>query len=93
MSSQDVKNQVSSRIHKSQCKQLEQYRIAKLHGIEDTSKHYYNKHHALDCGNPKCPVCGNPRRQHKNTLTFQEQRLYQQEVEDDNTPTSGNNKD
>ena len=93
MSAQDSKTKHSSRIHKSQCKQLEQQKIAKLHGIEDTSKHYYNKHHALDCGNPKCIICGNPRRQHKHTLTYQEQKFYQYiEDCDDNTPTSGNPK-
>ena len=93
MSSEDVKIHVSNRLHKSKCKQAKQFKIAKQHGVEDTSQHYYNKHHALDCGNPKCPVCGNPRRTHKHTLTYQEQRLYQY-VEDsnDNTPTSGDAK-
>ena len=94
MSAQDHKTKHSLRIHKNQCKQLEQQKIAKLHGIEETSKHYYNKHHALDCGNPKCPVCGNPRRQHKNTLTYQEQKFYQYvEDTDDNTPTGRDPKD
>ena len=31
----------------------------------------------MDCGNPQCPLCGNPRRTHKDTLTAQEKRLYQ----------------
>ena len=31
----------------------------------------------MDCGIPGCPLCSNPRRTHKNTLTAQEKRLYQ----------------
>jgi DNA repair exonuclease SbcCD ATPase subunit len=94
MSAQDFKTKHSQRRYQSECKQLEQQKIAKLHGIEDTSKHYYNKHHALDCGNPQCPVCGNPRRTHKHTLTYQEQKFYQYiEDCDDNTSTSRDPKD
>ena len=89
MSNQDHKLQHSKRLHKSESKQIKQQKIAKQHGVEETSKHYYNKHHAMDCGNPQCPVCGNPRYKHKQTLTIQEQRFYQNmEDLDDNTPTS-----
>ena len=35
------------------------------------------KHHAMDCGQPGCMLCGNPRKTHKDTLTAQEKRLYQ----------------
>jgi len=38
------------------------------------------KHHAMDCGNPKCMLCGNPRRNawfKKERLTAQERRLFQ----------------
>ena len=35
------------------------------------------KHHALDCGNPECFLCGNPRKTHKDKLTQQEKRLFQ----------------
>ena len=28
-------------------------------------------------GIPGCPLCSNPRRSHKNTLTAQEKRVYQ----------------
>jgi hypothetical protein len=30
----------------------------------------------MDCGNPQCPLCGNPRRINKQ-LTAQEKRLFQ----------------
>ena len=31
----------------------------------------------MDCGNPKCYLCGNPRVTHKDRLTAQEKRLFQ----------------
>ena len=39
--------------------------------------HRLSKHHAMDCGNPECFVCGNPRKTHKDKLTAQEKRLFQ----------------
>jgi hypothetical protein len=37
----------------------------------------------MDCGNPECALCGNPRKTHKE-LTAQEQRMFQdvEEVRD-----------
>jgi hypothetical protein len=31
----------------------------------------------MDCGNPNCFLCGNPRKTHKDKLTAQEKRLFQ----------------
>jgi hypothetical protein len=31
----------------------------------------------MDCGNPQCFMCGNPRKTHKDKLTAQEKRLFQ----------------
>jgi hypothetical protein len=39
--------------------------------------HRLSKHHAMDCGNPECYLCGNPRKTHKDKLTIQEKRFYQ----------------
>lgn len=39
--------------------------------------HRLMKHHAMDCGNPECHLCGNPRKTHKDKLTAQEKRLFQ----------------
>jgi hypothetical protein len=39
--------------------------------------HRLAKHHAMDCGNPQCYLCGNPRKTHKDRLTPQEKRLFQ----------------
>ena len=31
----------------------------------------------MDCGRPECYLCGNPRKTHKDKLTQQEKRLFQ----------------
>ena len=53
-----------------------QKRIAKLstwnHKHED-QPHRYAKHHAMDCGQPGCVVCGNPRKVWKQK-TLQEKK-------------------
>jgi hypothetical protein len=38
--------------------------------------HKFAKHHAMDCGQPDCVMCGNPRKTF-NELTTQEKRLFQ----------------
>lgn len=42
--------------------------------------HRLAKHHAMDCGNTQCYICGNPRRTHKDKLSIQEKR-FQQDVD------------
>ena len=60
-----------------------QAKIAKQHGASEYSPgetkqpHRYHKRHAMDCGNPECFMCGNPRKTHKDKLTAQEKRIYQ----------------
>jgi len=59
-----------------------QLKIAKQHSIGFYDKkvkepHRMVKHHAMDCGNPECYLCGNPRKTHKDKLTQQEKRLFQ----------------
>lgn len=58
-----------------------QVNIAKAKGIFKHKRvvepHRLAKHHVMDCGNPECFVCGNPRKTHKDKLTAQEKRLYQ----------------
>ena len=60
-----------------------QLKIAKAHThFPDENKvvkepHRLAKHHAMDCGNPECYLCGNPRKTHKDKLTQQEKRLFQ----------------
>ena len=72
----------SQRRHRDQNAVNRQVKIAKAHGLTHKDKaikepHRLSKHHVMDRGNPQCPLCGNPRRSHKDTLTAQEKRLYQ----------------
>jgi len=82
MSNETAKYINSRRRHKNDVAIARQVKIAKAHGLTNKDKaikepHRLAKHHVMDCGNPHCPLCGNPRRTHKDTLTAQEKRLYQ----------------
>ena len=57
-----------------------QTKIAKSNGASKKvldQPHRLAKHHAMDCGNPGCVMCGNPRRTW-NELTIQEKRKFQE---------------
>jgi len=82
MSNETAKYINSRRRHKNDVAIARQVKIAKAHGLTNKDKaikepHRLAKHHVMDCGNPQCPLCGNPRRTHKDTLTAQEKRLFQ----------------
>jgi hypothetical protein len=53
-----------------------QTRIAKAYGVPVQEPHKFAKHHAMNCGNPDCVMCGNPRKVF-NEPTAQEKRLFQ----------------
>jgi hypothetical protein len=71
----------SRRRHKTDVSIARQLAIAKKRGgshpIYDKQPHRLAKRHAMDCGNPQCYLCGNPRKTHKDKLTQQEKRLFQ----------------
>ena len=83
MSNEQAKFLNSRRRHKNDVAIARQVRIAKSHSHFDImhvgikQPHRLSKHHAMDCGNPKCFLCGNPRKTHKDKLTRQEKRLFQ----------------
>ena len=82
MSKEEDKFKKSKRLLKDENAVARQVKIAKAHGLGFHHKaikepHRLAKHHVMDCGNPQCPLCGNPRRTHKDTLTAQEKRLFQ----------------
>mgnify|MGYP003341399097 CR=1 FL=1 len=85
MSDSNIKEQRSKRLHKETTHIQKQLKIAKSRGDTETDKlalepHRLSKHHAMDCGNPGCALCGNPRRNawfKKERLTAQERRLFQ----------------
>jgi hypothetical protein len=82
MSTEQDKFKHSKRLLKDENAIKKQVKIAKEHRISEynpreTEPHRYNKRHAMDCGNPECYMCGNPRKTHKDKLTAQEKRLFQ----------------
>jgi len=82
MSTENDKFKNSRRRLKDETAVARQVKIARAHGLTDKDlavkePHRLVKHHVMDCGNPQCPLCGNPRRTHKDTLTAQEKRLFQ----------------
>ena len=82
MNSETDKFKRSKRRLKDESAVKKQVKIAKAHGLTEKDQvikepHRLAKHHVMDCGNPQCPLCGNPRRTHKDTLTAQEKRLFQ----------------
>ena len=81
MANKFAKFKNSTRRHKTDVAIARQVKIAKSHGTYNLQSikqpHRLAKHHAMDCGNPKCYLCGNPRKTHKDRLTAQEKRLFQ----------------
>jgi hypothetical protein len=84
MSNEQAKYLNSRRRHKTDVAIARQIKIAKSHNSYtkklDREPHRLAKHNAMDCGNPGCCLCGNPRRNSwykKDRLTNQEQKLFQ----------------
>ena len=76
MSKEQDKIKHSKRLLKDENVIKKQTKIAKDFGIPVTEPHKFAKHHAMNCGNPKCAMCANPRRTFKE-LTQQEKRIFQ----------------
>jgi len=79
MSNEESKFIHSKRRHDSETHAYKQKHIAEAHGFKVDEPHRYNKHHAMDCGNPGCPLCSNPRRLYKER-TYQEKRDFQSKL-------------
>ena len=81
MSNETSKFINSKRRYQTEVAVQKQVKIAKQNGFHSHDEivkqpHRLAKHHAMDCGNPECPLCGNPRKTQKE-LTIQEKRIYQ----------------
>jgi hypothetical protein len=76
MSSSNDKLKHSKRLLKDDNAVKKQTKIAKAFGVPVEEPHKFAKHHAMNCGNPNCVMCGNPRKTFKE-LTQQEKRLFQ----------------
>ena len=82
MSNQDQKDKHSKRLHQEETAIKKQLKIAKTYGQDKNlqyESHRLAKHHAMDCGQPDCVMCGNPRHNQKHGTTKQEQSFKQTE--------------
>ena len=97
MSNETAKFINSQRRHKTDIAIARQVRIARSHNSFNqkniNQKHRLAKHHAMDCGNPKCYLCGNPRVTHKDRLSTQEKRLFQDLDHNNRHHNNGNSSD
>ena len=74
---QEIKEKHSKRIQQKESYVKKQVKIAKeVMGLNVKQPHRFAKHSPANCGNPKCVMCGNPRKTFKE-LTIQEQRQLQ----------------
>lgn len=78
MSTEEHKIKHSERIYQKETHIKKQTKIAKSHGmsVKPGEEHKFAKHHAMDCGQPGCLMCGNPRKTFKE-LTVQEKSFEQ----------------
>ena len=77
MSEELVKEKHSKRLQQKQNHVAKQAKILKQYGVPEKEPHRLAKKHALNCGNPKCVMCGNPRKMW-HELTVQEKRQHQE---------------
>lgn len=76
MSDQIVKDKRNKRFQKEQNNINRQCKIAKYYGVLVDNPHKYAKMHSMNCGNPNCSMCSNPRRVWKEK-TIQEIKMLQ----------------
>jgi len=82
MSFEEDRMKRNKRIQTKQNAIKRQSKIAKSNGLDVKQSHRFAKHHAMDCGNPKCMLCGNPRKLYKEP-TIQEESFKQTESWDE----------
>ena len=78
----------SQRRYRDEIAVKRQVKIAKEFGIPVKEPHKFAKHHVMNCGNPNCVMCGNPRKTFKE-LTQQEKRLFQDMEKITDKPSNG----
>jgi hypothetical protein len=76
VSTEQDKFKHSKRLLKDDNAVKKQAKIAKDFGLDIKEPHKFAKHHAMNCGNPRCVMCANPRKTFKE-LTHQEKRMFQ----------------
>ena len=59
---EETKVKHSKRLQQKENHIKKQVRLAKSYGISVKEPHSLAKHNAINCGDPKCHMCGNPRK-------------------------------
>ena len=79
MSTEQDKFKNSKRRLKDENAVKKQTKIAKEFGVPVKEPHKFAKHHAMDCGNPKCLICSREKVFGEPTI---QQKRFDQNVED-----------
>ena len=78
MSTEEDKFKKSKRLLKDDNAINKQLKIAKEFGVPVKEPHRLAKHHALDCGNPKCLLCHSEKVFGKKTI---KERRFEQDMD------------
>lgn len=80
---EEAKIKHSKRIHQKENHIKKQTKIAKAYGIDVKEPHKFAKQCVMNCGNPNCVMCGNPRKVFKDKTikekSFEQTQMWQQE--------------
>lgn len=91
MSDDYVKSKRSRRIEQKENHMARQWNIAKAYSLNSESvstnqrhntPHSFHKRNAMNCGNPNCVMCMNPRKAW-NEKTMQEKKFEQKKLHED----------
>jgi hypothetical protein len=85
MSDDFIKEKRSKRLYDEENAIKKQVKIAKQYGVDKKyieQPHRLAKHHVLNCGDPGCILCANPRKTFKEK-TIQEKRMFQSKLQDE----------
>jgi hypothetical protein len=79
---EEAKLKHSKRIHQKQVKVDKQVKLAKEYGIKVKEPHTLHKRNVMDCGNPDCYMCMNPRKAN-GEKTIQEKKFEQKKLHEE----------
>lgn len=79
---EEAKLKHSKRIHQKEVKLEKEVRLAKEYGIKVKQPHTLHKVHVMNCGNPNCVMCMNPRKSF-GEKTIQEKKFEQKKLHEE----------
>ena len=85
MSTEEDKFKKSKRIQKDENAIKKQTKIAKSAGSDISQPHKFAKHHAMDCGNPKCLLCSSEKIFGEPTI---QEKRFNQDIDNPNDKRS-----